>query len=60
MEEILFIVLPPVLTWLIGLFQNKPGYTKPKAVNAAIAKGIADDKLTTQELKDIYNSAIGK
>ena len=59
-SEILFIVLPPVLTWLIGLFQNKPGYTKPKAVNAAIAKALEDNKISPAELQDIVNAATSK
>ena len=54
--EILLIVIPPVITWVIGLFQNKPGYTKFKAVNAAIAKGLEDNKLTRAEAQAIVDA----
>ena len=57
---IIIMVLPPVITFLIGLVQNKPGYTKPKAVNAAITKALADNKVTAVELQEILNAATGK
>ena len=57
---IIMLIIPPLVTYLIGLVQNKPGYTKPKAVNAAITKALADNKITAAELQEIVAAATGK
>jgi len=57
---IIMLIIPPLATYLIGLVQNKPGYTKPKAVNAAITKALEDNKLTAAELQEIVDAATGK
>ena len=52
---ILIAVLPPVLTFLIGLFANKPGYKKGKNVVATISKALEDDQISAEELKEIMS-----
>lgn len=55
LENLIYAVLALGLSYVIGLVQNKPGYTKFKAVSAAVSKGLADDKLTKEELKEIVD-----
>ena len=46
-------VLPPLLTFLIGLFANKPGYKKGKNVVATVSKAMEDDQISATELQEI-------
>jgi len=45
-------VVPIVLTFLLGLILNKPGYKKGKAVIATINKALADDKIDSTEVEE--------
>jgi hypothetical protein len=49
---ILIAVLPAILTFLIGLFRNKPGYLKSKNVMDMINRHIADDKIDSTEVEE--------
>ena len=53
MEEAIIQLLAVVLTFVIGLFVNKPGYKKGKNVVATISKAFEDDQLTAAEIKQI-------
>lgn len=48
-------VVPIVLTFLIGLVINKPGYLKGKAVLTTINKAIADDKIDSTEVEEFMD-----
>ena len=52
---IIIAILPPLLTFLIGLVMNKPGYKKGKNVAATISKALEDDQVTADELQEIIN-----
>jgi len=53
MEEAIIQLLAVVLTFVIGLFINKPGYKKGKNVVSTIAKAFEDDQLTAAEIREI-------
>ncbi len=52
---IIVAVLPAILTFALGLFTNKPGYKKGKAVIATINKAIEDDKIDSSEIEEFIN-----
>lgn len=52
---ILIAVLPALLTFALGLFANKPGYKKGKAVLATIHKSIEDDKVDSSEIEEFMD-----
>ena len=52
---ILVAILPPVLTFLIGLVVEKPGYKKSKAVIGTIKKSLEDDKIDSSELEEFMD-----
>jgi len=56
MEDLIYSGLAMILTYVIGLFVNKPGYKKPKNVINAINKALEDDNLTVEELKAIRDA----
>lgn len=60
MEDLIYSVLALGFTFLIGLYRNKPGYTKGKSVINALDKALEDDKLTTEELKRIKALVAGR
>ena len=47
-------ILTIVLGFVFGLFTNKPGYKKFKAINKSLATALEDDNLSGTELKEIY------
>ena len=49
--DLIKLVLPTLLTFIIGLFLNKPGYMKAKNVINLAQKTIADDKVDSTELE---------
>jgi hypothetical protein len=55
MEDFILMIAPAVITFLLGLFKDKPGYKKGKNLLKAISKSAEDDKLTGPEAKDIYD-----
>ncbi len=52
---ILAAVLPAVLTFALGLFANKPGYKKGKAVLGTIKKALDDDKIDSSEVEEFMD-----
>ena len=50
---LLEIMVPVVVTFLLGLFLNKPGYKKGKKVLDTVNRVIADDKLTPAEYEEL-------
>ncbi len=52
---ILIAVLPAILTFAFGLFANKPGYKKSKAVLTTIHKSIEDDKIDSSEVEEFMD-----
>ena len=50
---LLEILVPVVVTFLIGLFVNKPGYQKGKNVLNTLNKALEDDKLSAAEYQEI-------
>ena len=48
-------VVPIVLTFVLGLFINKPGYLKGKAVLGTINKALADDKIDSSEVEEFMD-----
>lgn len=54
--ELLVPVLALVLTFLLGLMRNKPGYAKGKNVLATVNKALEDDALTAEEIKAIIDA----
>ena len=53
--SLLELVLPTVLTFIIGLIVNKPGYKKSKAVITTINKALEDDKIDSSELEEFMD-----
>jgi hypothetical protein len=58
--DILLVVLPFVLTFLLGLVIKSPIYDKVKKGVTLLAKDIADDKLTKEELKELWDAITKK
>ena len=52
---VLLAVLPAVLTFAMGLFSNKPGYKKGKAVLGTIQKALEDDKIDSSEVEEFMD-----
>ena len=52
---ILEAVVPIVLTFIIGLVINKPGYLKAKAVLKTINKALEDDKIDSSEVEEFMD-----
>lgn len=52
---ILIAILPIILTFILGLFINKPGYKKGKAVIATINKALGDDKIDSSEVEEFMD-----
>jgi len=52
---IVLAVLPAVLTFAFGLFSNKPGYKKAKAVLATINKALEDDAIDSSEIEEFMD-----
>lgn len=52
-EEIIYMAIAAILTFLIGKFQEKPGYKKPKAVIDRLSKALEDRVLSPEEVKGI-------
>ena len=52
---ILIAILPPILTFILGLFTNKPGYKKGKAVLNTINKALEDDKIDSSEIEEFMD-----
>ena len=52
---ILLAILPIILTFVLGLFLNKPGYKKGKAVLGTIHKALEDDKIDSSEVEEFMN-----
>ncbi len=52
---ILIAVLPPLLTLVVGLFVNKPGYKKSKAVLGTIHKALEDDKIDSSDVEEFMD-----
>ena len=52
-EELIISVLAVVLSFVLGLFKEKPGYIKGKTAVDKLSKALADDKLTEAEIKEI-------
>jgi len=55
MEELIFAVGPYLLSFLIGLVIKSPIYQTVKAV----MKALEDDKLTREEMEQIYEKVKG-
>ena len=53
--ELILLVLPTALTFILGLFVNKPGYKKGKAVIATINKALEDDKIDSSEIEEFMD-----
>lgn len=61
MWEILIDTIAPVLvTFLVGLFANKPGYKKYKNIVKAIEKADDDDKLSPEEWSELKGLILNK
>jgi hypothetical protein len=58
--DILLVVLPFVLTFLLGLVIKSPIYDKVKKGVTLLAKDIEDDKLTKEELKELWDAITKK
>jgi len=52
---ILEAIIPIVLTFIIGLFLNKPGYLKGKAVLKTVNKALDDDKIDSSEVEEFMD-----
>ena len=52
---IIIVILPPVLTFALGLITNKPGYKKGKAVLATINKALEDDTIDSSEIEEFMD-----
>ncbi len=50
--ELIKLVLPIAVTFVLGLLVNKPGYKKAKNIVNLAQKTIADDKLDSTELEE--------
>lgn len=53
MEDVIISGLALILTFVAGLFKEKPGYKKPKNLIKAINKAAEDDVFTAAEIKEI-------
>jgi hypothetical protein len=53
MEEAIIQLAAVVVTFVLGLVMNKPGYKKGKNVISTISKAFEDDQLTASEIKQI-------
>jgi hypothetical protein len=53
MEEAIIQLAAVVVTFVLGLVMNKPGYKKGKNVISTISKAFEDDQLTAAEIKQI-------
>lgn len=54
MEDLIYMFVAAVLTYFIGLVQNKPGYKKGKNIQKTLHDALADDVLTQEEIEQIY------
>ena len=54
-ETLILELVALILTFVGGLVMNKPGYKKGKNILNATNKAIADDKITSEEAKEIYD-----
>ena len=52
---ILVALLPTVLTFALGLFINKPGYKKGKAVLNTINKALEDNAIDSTEVEEFMD-----
>ena len=52
---ILIDIIPYIITMVIGLFMNKPGYLKGKAVLNTINKALADNKIDSTEVEEFMD-----
>jgi len=52
-EDLIVSVLAVALSFVIGLFKEKPGYIKGKEAINRLQKSLADDKLTEAEINGL-------
>lgn len=52
MEDLIFSLLPYVLSFLVGLAIKSPFYK----ISKLVMKALEDDKLTEEEIRDIYEA----
>ncbi len=52
---VILAVLPALLTFGLGLFANKPGYKKGKAVLGTISKALEDDAIDSSEIEEFMD-----
>ncbi len=57
---LLMLAAPAVVTFLLGLVSNKPGYKKGKNVVKTISSALEDDKLTAAEISQIIAAISSK
>jgi len=53
MEDVLILLLPPILTFVVGLIFKSPIYQKGKRLVREVNKAFEDDKFTSEEIKAI-------
>jgi len=58
--DILLTVLPFILTFIVGLCIKSPIYDRVKKGITLLAKDIADDKLTKEEIKELWDALTKK
>ena len=54
--NLLIILVPIVVSFLLGLAIKSPIYQKGKAVLKEVSKALEDDKITAAEVTDILNA----
>ncbi len=57
---LIIIVVPPILTYLLGLVKNKPGYKKVKNVGSVLDDMVEDDKVDNVELQGLIDAISAK
>ena len=51
--SLVMLIAPALVTFLLGLVANKPGYKKGKNVVKVLSAALEDDKLTATEIEQI-------
>ena len=59
MEDILIVVVPVIVSFLIGLIIKSPAYQSTKKLGKMIFDAVEDDKITADEAKAIYDAIKG-
>jgi len=52
-EELIISGIAVVLSFVMGLIKEKPGYIKGKAAVTRLAKALEDDKLSQEEINSL-------